>query len=283
MKKLKSNLVMACVAISISIGTQASADPIVYGDIAGEQLTYKGITENSTTDPFPDNPSELFTGLYGTPSSLGDSLLFNVPSFAALAINGPAVDITDGFLTFELSADEGMMLNNLYVEEFGSINTHSPLGGTDLTNVGVVSPIFLDVRQIVVDDGTIGGRVVDVDNPVTISGLSLDITPMPDSDGVYGYATNPDVISWVAETNIDLVAELIASRPDIDDMYPVLGIKTAQFSMNNTMTASAEDVFATAFIDKKQVTINPTVIPVPEPMLPMLVLLLPLALFGRRR
>ena len=243
------------------------ADPINYGDLIGDEVSYLQITENSTTDPFPPEATpEEVTGLYGTPVMLDDTLLFNVPSFAAQAVGGPEVDLTDGFLTFAMAARDDMLIIELFIEEFGSLNLLSPLGGTNLTNAGIVAPVFVDVQEVVFDDGTPAGRRVMLDEPVTITGISLEVTPAPNSAPVFGFASDPNVVSWLAAKEIDLVAELLATSPGIDDVNPVRGITRLQFSMNNTLSASAEDQFATAFVDKKQLSINPRVIVnVPEP------------------
>ncbi len=279
------SLVASLTAILVaSAVTRIHADPIVYGDMIGDQLTYIGITENSTTDPFPEDENELFVGLYGTPEMLGDALQFNVPTFAAQAVGGPALDLTDGFLTFALLAEDDMLLTRLFIEEFGSVHLQSPLGGSDITNVGIATPVFVDIQQVVLDDGTPEGQTVVLDEPITIEELSLQVRPVPTMGReVFGFASDPDVVSWVADLDVDLVAELIATRPDIDDNFPVRGVRRMRFNMNNTLSASAEDAFASAFIDKKQVSINPTLISnVPEPLAPFALLLLPLAFSLRR-
>jgi hypothetical protein len=278
--------VLATVALCIVLARQNSyADPIVYGDILSPEVGYLQITENSVTDAFPDGPTEGVTGLYGLPEMLGDSLLFNVPTFAAHAIGGPAVDLTDGFLTFGLEAGEDLLLTELFIEEFGSLNLLSPLGGSDLTNVGFASPIFLDIQEVVFEDGTPAGRRFTLDEPVTVVDLNLNIAPNPGVDRVFGFASEPNAVSWIADLDVDLVEELVAARPNIVEMGDVRGVVKLQFSMNNTLSASAEDVFASAFIDKKQVSINPTlIVNVPEPATWLaLLLMLPAAAGWRRR
>ncbi len=71
--------------------------------------------------------------------------------------------------------------------------------------------------------------------------------------------------SWQGAVTLDLNQAILAADPTIDDQYPLIGASNIQFSMNNTLTAVAEDIFASAFIDKKRVSIRPVLATVPEP------------------
>ncbi|MEM8679423.1 MAG: PEP-CTERM sorting domain-containing protein [Planctomycetota bacterium] len=248
-----------CLTMTMAAGT--SGELIEYGDFEGDAVMYRGITENSLTEE-EGSPSEGL-GVYGEPSLNGDVLNFNVPSFFALATGASMTDVADGLLTFGLEPlpEYGMALTRLAMLEFGSVSLFTPFGGTAAANVE--SPFFLGVTKVLLNDGSTFGLEVDLAQPIIVQS---SLTLMPNNFGG-GWNSNddPGVISWIGEASINLVDEMLAADPTLDDQFPLVGVTRMQVSMSNTLTAAVDTPLATAMVDKGHVEFRPTLAVVPEP------------------
>ncbi len=151
-------------------------------------LLFMDITQTSTTDPTLESfgsGSNIY-GPYGEPTLSGDSLLFNAPYFSSFVFPGPAVDVTDGFLTFGIQAEPGTTISQLAITEFGAISLFSPLGGSTLTSVRVAAPAFATINEIVLNDGSTTGLSLVLDSPIILN-HDVELTPpgnsLPGWDG----------------------------------------------------------------------------------------------------
>ncbi|MFO0832640.1 MAG: hypothetical protein U0637_12465 [Phycisphaerales bacterium] len=99
-------LCAGCVAAS---GTAALATPINYGNFGGATVDFLGVTEDSSTDPTP---------LFGAPTTVVDSLVFNPVSFASFSSNG-SFDMTDGTMTTMVDARPGFNIPTVNLTEAG--------------------------------------------------------------------------------------------------------------------------------------------------------------------
>lgn len=105
---MTKNLVL-CAGVVAACGSAALATPINYGNRAGATVDFLNITEDSSTDPTP---------LFGSPTAVVDSLVFNPVSFASFSSNG-SFDLTDGTLTTMVDARPGNFIPTVNITESG--------------------------------------------------------------------------------------------------------------------------------------------------------------------
>ena len=282
-----SRLFALLLALTVFIGSSLAftTDEILYDPMNGPRVSYKNIYESSSTDIFDQEGGESI-GHYGPPTLVGDAMQFNTPMFAAIAASSTrATDITDGFLSMDISAAPGEHIEKLHLFEFGSINLTST-GTGNHTMVNIDSPVFITVNEVLLDDGTPDGMLHTLSNSVTVSShITLD--PPPQSPAGWNLAENPDIRIWEGDVMIDiptaLAEELASSNITIPGDLPIRGFTRGSYKMDNILTAVAAENVSTAFIDKKGVYIDPFPAVLPEPS--TLALVLPLLVAGliRRR
>ena len=138
-------LVSLTAVIAALLLASPSAASIIYGDFAGNAVTYTDVTESSITDPVP---------LYGPPAVFGDILDFNPIAFGAFSEFGPP-DITDGQLNFGIESEIG--LNSLTISESGDFSLAGMGGaGTSVVANLLVSIEVLEIAGVAIDPMMMG-------------------------------------------------------------------------------------------------------------------------------
>jgi len=153
----------------------ARADSVDYGDYVGlnpGEVDFLGLKESSITDAVP---------LYGTPTRVGNGLVFFPTLFRSRSENG-AADTTSGTLTMRIRADAGFFLEVITIKENGEY---------ELTGIGTPST-----------SATINGLCTITDVSPGTHGFfsdSLHVTPAP----VYSLPTH-STDPFLATAQIDL-------------------------------------------------------------------------------
>ncbi len=229
--RLQSVLLVGAAVMAVPLVSVAA--PVNYGDKVATDLIYRQVTEDSNTDPTP---------LYGTPSTAGNSLIFNPVSFGASSSNGAAPDITDGTLTTTIEAKPGKSIVAVNISEAGDYTLGG--SGNSSTNVSVSAPYFLRITEV---DG------VSI-NPISLSG-NLAFSP---SGGTYELPGEAGVgVIWTGSASVNVADALAANN--------ITGKATkATFSMDNVLLAFSQPG-SLALIKKKQIGGTTVTIIVPEP------------------
>jgi hypothetical protein len=253
-----------------------------YGSYTTPNVIYSDLVETSTTDSFlRDDGVGGFTqlGNYGQPLLIGDLLNFNAPHFSAQVFPGPDLDLTDGFLSFQLQSQPGMYVEAMRLEEFGSLSLTSPAGPTNLTLANVEAPLFLTIYEVLLDDGSADGLIYQLPTTITVSD-TMNVLPSRGADG-WNAQDHPDVSTWQGELLLNIPSALAAVDPTLGGGLPILGATRLDYRQNNLMTALAVDNVSSSFIDKKGIIIEPIVTQVvPEPNGSTLAILLLISMVG---
>ncbi len=175
---------LAAVTLAATLATSASA--VDYpGPFTGATVVFTDVDENSGTDPLAT--------LYGapvTPPPPIDTLVFEpTTDFAAFAPNGGAgADVTDGRLVFTVTANQGLFLDTITVNEGGQFLT---LGTGSVTAAGTI-------------------RARDVNTSLIIgSAINFSFTSLPASgdDGGAWTGTGTLDLSQFNLTEVEIVIE----------------------------------------------------------------------------
>jgi len=163
----------AILAIAIVAAITTSASAVDYpGPFTGATVVFTDVDESSITDPLATLYDEPVT-----PPPPIDTLVFEpTTDFAAFAPNGPAgSDVTDGRLVFTVTADEGLFIDTITVNEGGQFLT---LGTGSVNAIGTI-------------------RAKDVDTALNIgSALNFTFTDVP--------ASGDDGGAWTGTASLDL-------------------------------------------------------------------------------
>jgi hypothetical protein len=240
---------LALLLISSPALVRADLTNYNYGTLAGTTMIYSNISEYTGTDTLP---------LYGSPTVVGNSLIFNHMNFTSLATNG-ASDITDGQLNVDIVSDGGFgqYIDRIKIQEFGD---------TTLTGTGTSA-----TRS----SATIA---------LTLTILAVDYLPFEDffnqfyqTNKVFGTWTLPPPITgqpWNGSLTIDLTAYL----QSIGNSGRATWVS---ISSDNVLTTESQ-IGTSAFIAKKAAGFSVTAETIPEPgTLSLLVLSGTLLLIGR--
>ena len=214
--------------------SMATAETVDYGDFAGPDIKFIGVTEDSITDGLP---------LFDEPTLAGNSLVFNPASFEAFS-EGGGIDLTDASLTMEIRSTNELGMSAITITEGGDFVVDGV--GTDATYVQIAAPVWITIIEV-------DGMTID---PILIS-ESLEITP---SGGDFNLADGGNGVgsTWEGHLTVDLDAALAAAGID--------GAATATrvlFNMDNTLIARSEEG-SVAFIKKKSAIIGITIVPEPS-------------------
>lgn len=208
--RLALGVLTFCIVLWLAPGAQA--DPIEYGDFIGlnaGEVDFLMVREDSATDPAP---------LYGTPTRLGNRLIFSPLTFASFAAGGGA-DVTSGALSLRIRADVGQFLETITIRETGD-TTLLGLLGTNATA------------------STINGLLVAMAlNPPSAQTFTSQITADPPAPYK---RPNDSFVEFTAVTQIDLTG---------------LGIREVAIIFNNNLQTTSEPG-TSSFIQKKSIIID---------------------------
>jgi len=223
----------------VCFSTHVSAQPILYGDFDGADVTFRMVTEESSLDELP---------LFGPPTSTSNSLAFTPNSFASSAENG--VDITDSQMSMTLVAKDNLVgISRLLIEESGDFTLIGE--GSAMASVGGAA--FWTIIEI-------DGQPIDGPLPKGSSNLMFTSGAGPNG-GVFSLPGDAGTaVTWEGSLVIDL-------DPLLFDMGIGGRATRIEFTLDNTLGTSADGQSA-AFIKKKQteqISITALTAPVPEP------------------
>jgi hypothetical protein len=202
------------------------AAQISYGDHMGTHVTYVNVTEDSGSDET--------TGLFGPPTVTGNSIDFNPVGFDASS-EDVDTDITDGNLTFMVTAKSGSRISSITLNEAG-----------DTTLAGNVTPGSMGTASAVFASGVLDIHEVDFQgiNHITVP-FSFTFSP---SGGTYFLGTDggggPTFhTEWSGSVTLDIDAILIANGIMIPPgpVDPEGGATKISIDLDNTLVAVSQD------------------------------------------
>ncbi len=237
---------VALLALSVT-STFVQAGTFHWGDIAGTDVMFMGVTENN------NEASALFAPMPGSggPIASGNTLHLDPQIFSSQASNNSA-DLIDSTLSTVLMAGPGGAINGLSINELGDYSLGGLIGGQATAEVGAA--FFWTILEI---DHAAVSMATQATNLIlgTGSGANGGIYNRPADDGT--------AVIWNGIANIDLNGFLAFQQ--------IAGSVTKlRLTFNNTLQTAADDV-STAFIKKKSIDIIVDAdTTVPEPTTAML-------------
>lgn len=238
--------------------SQTAQAAILYGDFAGNTVTYVGVTEDSNSgDPLP---------LFGPPTVGGDTLDFNPVGFSASASGAGGNDVTDGNLSFMVVAKPGYAINSMNLHEGG--DTTLAGFGTDATFTSVTGTGVLNINEV---DGV----------PIGALSIPFSMTFNP-SGGTFGLATDfgggpGGTLAWAGGVNLNVNGALTANNIPF-----AVGATKISINLDNTLLALSQagtfSLIAKKDFGSLSVTVN-----VPEPATALLGSVMALGLLCVRR
>jgi hypothetical protein len=240
-------------AASLGLASATSALPIDHGDFAADGVLFRGVSEDSTTDPDA-------LPLFGSPTVGGASLDFSGISFGSSSGAG-GVDLTNGSLTMGIAAQDGKSIDSISFSEAGDYTLFGVPGAAALAWVSAA--VYLDILQV---DG------IGID-PINVQ-ANLIFSP---SSGQFDLLTGGPALAriWNAELTIDVTQAL-------QDQNIQGGATKVSLILSN-MLATASEPGAASFINKTDLDISVQVVPEPDTLALLGTGLLGLFLMGERR
>ncbi len=229
---------MLAASLWLGAAGTASAVPMGYGDFSAATVTFRNVTEDSTTDPLPP-------ALYGAPSVAGNSLDFSNVSFGASATGAAGIDLTQGSLTMGIEASCGAFITRIVLREAGDYSLIGSGGAGTLAAVAAAA--YLDVLEV---DGV----------PITPINLNANLVFAP-SNGDFDLANDGSALAriWNGELVIDVTA-LLRSQA-------ITGRATKVALTLNNMLAATSEAGTAAFIGKQDVDVDVQTVPEPGTLL----------------
>lgn len=183
------------------------------------------VTDCGPTICYTYDNTQVATNLFGTPTLVGDSLVFLPPNFRAESLNGAGTDVVSAnFIFDEIFTKSGNDIANFTVYESG-------------------------------DYDLINGDEVGVDILLTVVNLAdPGFPPIPET------GTNLTSFTATGDSGGQQEWDLYNSYNLGDDFE--LATNSLQLSLQNTLTAIADDPNDSAWIQKK-LSFTATVVPVP--------------------
>lgn len=224
------SVVVGVSAILLSQAVRATL--IEYDDVTGPNISFIGISEDTTTD----------TPLFGPPEALGDTLDFDPMAFKTLSPKTPGgsgSEIVDSQLSFTVVSENDYPITLVSLRETGD---YTLAGSTDSqASTSVRATIFWEIEAI-------NGESI---APISGTG-EMSFTP---SDGTYFLDNNgPGTQIWSGEYDINISSIMAANN--------LTGRATrVEVTLNNTLTSEAGNG-GSAFIAKKSKGLKVTA---PEP------------------
>jgi hypothetical protein len=213
--------------LALVAARQADAT-VMYPNYTGTSVTFTGIQETTNTgDPEP---------LFGTPTGVGDQLLFFSPSFVANTGGAGGFDATGAQLQALITGNGGILgpdtIDKIVITEFGDTTLNGGGTASTFTTAGIAGQVTVLA--------TTAGAIVPVIINIGPANAAFDLVALP--------GTN----NWTLGVTID-IASVVPNATQV------------QLSYNNQLNAFSE-AGTTAQIQKK-VTSGPAaiVVSVPEP------------------
>jgi hypothetical protein len=257
----------------------ALAAPISYGDKVGQDVTYRMIKEDSSSDTVPPC-------MYCEPTVGGNTLNFNPVGFDAASSNGSAADITDGQLLFMIESNDkqNKAIQNFVIDETGdtTLSGNVPVGSLTTSTAVFLAPVV----EIVEVDG------VALAVPITLTGMSTPPLPvlttvfseLPSntlSDGTWhlGVDGNGGPIfftQWHGRMLVDVQDALIKSGTPF-----IRGATKVTVNIDNVLGATSVEGTSATIAKKDLITITTNI---PEPAtLSLLLMAATVGMISRRR
>jgi hypothetical protein len=250
-------------ASSANAASMSYAGPLVGNTVIYSIDPTHSVTESSITDPLP---------LFGPPTLAGDSLDFNPIGFGSFASNG-SLDITDGQLTFMVTAKPGQAINNIQFDEAGAVSLLG-IGGAETSASDKLS-VFINITEV---------------NGVGINSINLgpnDFLPQPifTPKGSFNLATdgNLNLLPWSGKLDVTFQPFLIAHGFKATDVVTKISVNLDNQLMTTSKAPSRDLAGTSALIDKKDFFIIRTNTPEPTSIVLALMGLSGTLLFARRR
>lgn len=234
--------VCACALLSMVVFSLSAPADTIPVTLAGANVVYEDIVESSHAgDPEP---------LFGTPSVVGDSLVFYPTGFYAQSGAAGGVDLTDGLLKFRLKAVGGFGITSLQFSDFGGYSLAGIAGATGIVQVS--TPALIEITKV---NGVALSAPVLVSPTRTYTNL-LPSGPTSGRDSLANYPPFSLVSNdWTTTLTFDIAGALAAKG--------ISGMATElNYTMDNILAALTSQG-AVASIDKKRVAVDPTVVPEP--------------------
>jgi len=245
------------VAALTTLGVWTSSEAMYfnnYGDLYGDTVTFGSVTESTFTHDY---------ALYGTPSTIGDTLRFQLTNFGQY-MSGGSSGVMDGMLETTIQASAGTWIDTIRFAEYGDVSLSGT--GTASTYAAVSNAIFLKITEV---DGV----------PTNVPTLVVSTTFSP-SNGDWNLADDGVVtgLPWEGVLFADLDAYLLSEG--------FMGHATSlDLTMDNVLNNGSE-TGTSSFIRKKEtdgIEITPFVVPEPATVLILGVGGMLLALIRRER
>ena len=135
-----------------------------YGTFNGADVTFQDVTEMSPNDPLP---------LFGEPLAAGNSLVFRPNEFYSASVD-PAggFDVTDSQLRTTITANPGMAIDAIMIEEAGDYTIIGPPGSSASAQVAGA----VHIRVLEIDGLSVSGPADSTNIPFTPSGGVFDLS-----------------------------------------------------------------------------------------------------------
>jgi hypothetical protein len=254
-----------------------NAGQISYGDFVGTNVTYRMVTEDSSSDTVPPC-------MYCAPTVGGDTLNFNPVGFDASSSNGAVADITDGQLLFMIESNnkQTFAIPFIKISETGdtSLAGNVPVGSDNTTTSVEITPVV----EIVEVDG------VALPAPITLTKMSTPPLPVlgevftqlpgnTPSDGQWSLGVDGNggpifSTQWNGMLVVNINDALVKSGTPF-----VRGATKVTVNIDNVLTAVSEAGTSATIAKKDFITIS-----IPEPAtVGLLIVAIACGVLARRR
>ena len=218
--------VVVVVAALMTMGVWVSSDAMYsnnYGDLLGDTVTFGSVTESTFTHDH---------ALYGSPSTIGDTLRFQLTNFGQFTSGGESA-LMDGMLETTITSSPGSWIGIVRFAEYGDVSLSGSGGAATYANVS--NAIFLKITEI---DGV-------AENVPTLV-VSTTFSP---SEGTYNLADDGILTGspWEGVLYVDLDQYII----DLDDPLLTGHATKVELTMDNVLNNGSE-VGTSSFIRKKE-------------------------------
>lgn len=220
--------------VGLWVAAPALATTIDYGTYAGSTVTFAGPNNGSCLGGVCETPNSGATGLFGSPTAVGDQLLFFPSAFSASS-SGGGVTAVGSQLQVEITSNSVLdVLDTLTITEFGDASLSGV--GTAATGTFAQMSGFITVTE------ANGVAIAPVIIPWSGVFAPSDLLSLPGDSGT---------TLWSASVTVD-IASYVANATKLTLSY------------DNNLSAYSE-AGTSATIQKKVVSGPAVIISVPEP------------------